>query len=101
MGSLKRKMARNKAKKAKKTMKNQLSMFDKLGDSCAACDKDFDKKSKQDVTTWSVVVREKEGIVRLYCTECWQGAKNFIKEVQDDLGIQKERSSEGSNTSES
>ena len=88
-------MARKNVKKVKKEMKKQLSMFDKLGDSCAACNKDFDKKSKQHAASWNVVVREKEGIVRLYCPECWQGAKKFIKEVQNDFGIQEERS--GSN----
>ena len=40
MGSIKRKMARNKAKRKKKqfekAMKQQLLMFDKLGDECAA-----------------------------------------------------------------
>jgi len=90
MGSIQRKLARHKEKQAKKEMKQKLAMFDKLADECAACQKHFDKKSKEDVTTWSVVVREKEEIVRLYCPECWAMAKKIIKEVQDDFGIQGE-----------
>jgi hypothetical protein len=49
MGSLKRKLARNKAKKAKKKMAEQISMFGALGDACEACQKPFDKKSKEQV----------------------------------------------------
>ena len=101
MGSIKRKMARKKAKRAEKKIAEQLSMFDSLGDECAACREPFDKKSKEHVTTWNVVVREKEKIVRLYCPECWRKANNLIKEIQNDLRIQAERGSESSSESES
>tara|TARA_A100001391_G_C5043530_1_gene271539 strand:- start:1100 stop:1387 length:288 start_codon:yes stop_codon:yes gene_type:complete len=94
MGSIKRKMARNKAKRKKKqfekAMKQQLLMFDKLGDECAACQKPFDKKSKEHATTWNVVVREEEEIVRLYCPECWDKANKIIKEIENDLRVHKE-----------
>jgi len=30
--------------------------------------------------TWSVVVREKEGIVRLYCPDCWEKAQTIARE---------------------
>jgi len=104
MGSLKRKMARNvqkKKAKAEKQMAKKLMMFDMLDDECAACQKPFDKKSKEHAKTWNVVVREKEKIVRLYCPDCWDKAQNLIKEIQDDLRVQEERGSEGSESSES
>ena len=106
MGSLKRKMARNKAKKEKKefekVMKQQLFMFDKLGDECAACSKPYDKKSKEHAMTWNVVVREQEEIVRLYCPECWDKANKIIKEIKDDFRVRKEsqRESTGEGKSE-
>ena len=84
MGSIKRKMARKRAKRLKKDMKDQLLMFDKLPDNCLACEKEFDKKSKEHAMTWSVVVREEEKVVRLYCPECWGMAKNLIKQVQEN-----------------
>jgi len=93
MGSLKRKMARNqvkKNKKAEKQMAKKLMMFDMLKDNCAACEKPFDKKSKEHAMTWKVIVREKEKVVRLYCPECWEKANNLIKEIQDDLRIHEE-----------
>ena len=104
MGSLKRKMARNalkEQKKAEKKMAKKLMMFDILEDSCAACDKPFDKKSKEHATTWNVVVREKEKVVRLYCPECWTEAHRFIKEVQNDIRIQNEGGGEAPESSES
>jgi transcription elongation factor Elf1 len=101
MGSLKRKIARTRAKQAKKRMAEQLNMFDKLGDECSACDKPYDKKSKEHVSTWNVVVKEKEKIVRLYCPECWEMAHNLIKEIQNDIRIYNEKGSEVSDTSES
>ena len=101
MGSLKRKLARNKAKKAKKKMAEQISMFGALGDACEACQKPFDKKSKEQVSTWNVVVREEEKIVRLYCPECWDKANKLIEEIQNDLRDRSERRSEASEQSES
>ena len=104
MGSLKRKMARNKAKKEKKqfekAMKQQLLMFDKLGDECSACQKPFDKKSKEHAMTWNVVVREQEEIVRLYCPECWDKANKIIKEIKDDFRVYKESQRENTGESE-
>jgi len=101
MGSLKRKIARNKASRAKKEIKEQLMMFDKIGDKCDACEKDFDKKSKEQAMTWKVVVREKEKVVRLYCPECWDKAIKLIKEVENDLRIQSERGSDCSDEGKS
>ncbi len=104
MGSLKRKMMRNKMKRIKKDiekqMKRQLMMFDKLEDECAACQKTFDKKSKEHAMTWKVVVREDEEAVRLYCPECWDKANKIIKEYEDDLRVRDETGSESSDQSQ-
>mgnify|MGYP001202109131 CR=1 FL=1 len=89
MGGYKRKIRRNQAKskmkEAQKDMQQKLGMFDKLGDECSACEKPFDKKSKEHAMTWNVVVREEEEIVRLYCPECWDKANKIIKEIKDDF----------------
>jgi len=90
MGSLKRKMARNKAKKAKKELKEQLNMFSKLGGECNACQKEYDKTSKEHVTTWRVIVREQEGLVRLYCPECWDKAQNIVQKIEEELKSEQE-----------
>tara|TARA_B100000287_G_scaffold412182_1_gene442354 strand:- start:206 stop:526 length:321 start_codon:yes stop_codon:yes gene_type:complete len=105
MGSLKRKIARNKAKKEKKefekVMKQQLFMFDKLGNECSACSKPYDKKSKEHAMTWKVVVREKEEVVRLYCPECWDKANKIIEEFNNDFRVHKDNKCESTRESES
>ena len=83
MVSLKRKMARNKAKQAKKDLKQKVGLFDKLEDECLVCEKPFEKKSKEDVTSWFVTVREEQGVVNLYCPECWDTAQKVIEEFSN------------------
>ena len=77
---IKRKVMAKQKKRAKKDMSEKMGLFDKIPESCSACDKPFDKKDKEMVISWNVVVREQEGIVRLYCPECWSKAKEIIKE---------------------
>ena len=55
-------------------------MFDKIPDKCSACEEPFDKKNRDMVSTWNVVVRAEEEVVRLYCPTCWTTATNVIKE---------------------
>ena len=82
-----RKQRRAAAKEAKNDGQEDLSekivLFGKLGDACLVCEKPFDKKNKEMVMSWSVVVRKEEGVVRLYCPECWEKAKKIIKEVEN------------------
>jgi|TARA_Y100000310_G_C20533144_1_gene739524 hypothetical protein len=77
---IKRKAAANKRKQMKRDVSEKMGLFNKIPESCSACDKPFDKKDKEMVMSWNVVVREEEAIVRLYCPECWSKAKEFIKE---------------------
>ena len=81
MASLLKKIKRQQEKEAKKDLKEKIGLFNKLGEECLVCQKDFDKKNKEMVTTWSVVV--KEDTVRLYCPECWDRANNLIKDIKD------------------
>ena len=84
-----RKQRRAAAKAAKNqqntNIESKLSMFDKLPDECSACTKPYDKTDKQMAMTWSVVVREKENVVRLYCPDCWSMAKNAIEILKEEI----------------
>ena len=51
---------------------------------CSSCLASYDKEDKQMVTTWNVVVKEEEKIVRLYCPDCWNTATQIIKDAKDD-----------------
>ncbi len=89
MSSLKRKFSRKKAVKAKKNAEKDLaakvSLFGELGTECLTCKKSFDKMDREQVTTWSVVVREREGKVNLYCPGCWDKAIDLVKEMKEGL----------------
>jgi len=83
MGSIGRKMARNQKKNAEKKMKEEMALFDKLGDECLVCQKPFDKTNREHLTKWSVVVRKQEGKVNLYCPDCWENANEIIKDFME------------------
>lgn len=67
-------------KSTQKDLKQKLNMFDRIPDKCLTCNKDFDKKDKQQVQTWFVVVKNAEQTVNLYCPECWNKATQLVKE---------------------
>ena len=62
-----------------------MSLVEKFPIKCNVCEKSFDKKDKEMVTSWSVVVRKDPGTVNLYCPECWQRAKALIEEIKEDM----------------
>jgi len=78
--SFTKKIRRQRKKDAQQELKEKVGLFNKLADHCLVCQKDFDKKNKEMVMTWSVVVKEET--VRLYCPECWGKAVNLIKELK-------------------
>jgi hypothetical protein len=74
-------LAKTKKLKTSKNTTEQINLFENLPDHCLTCEAPFDKKSKPMALTWSVVVREKEGIVRLYCPECWGKARKIAEKL--------------------
>jgi len=81
MSSLTKKIQRKKDKEAKKELQKKVGLFSKLENNCLVCQKDFDKKNKDMVMSWSVVVKEEQ--VRLYCPECWDRAIKLVEEIKD------------------
>jgi predicted RNA-binding Zn-ribbon protein involved in translation (DUF1610 family) len=68
-------------------MQEKVALFGKLEDECLTCQKPFNKKDKEMVMSWQVVVHEKEEKVNLYCPECWDKAiqitEEFMKRVEE------------------
>jgi predicted RNA-binding Zn-ribbon protein involved in translation (DUF1610 family) len=81
-----RQQRRAAAKQAKKDgteeVAEKVALFGKLEDECLVCAKPFDKKDKEMVMSWNVVVREKEGKVNLYCPTCWERAQSVIEQAR-------------------
>jgi len=88
-------MNRKQRRAAKRELKKQhgvedaiaekMFLFNKLPDECSACQKDFDKKDRDMVSSWSVVVRQDENQVRLYCPDCWNAAQKAVEQVYGEL----------------
>ena len=82
-----RKQRRARDKKIKKSkaktseIEQKLGLFDLMPNECMVCHAPFDKKDKKMVQTWSVVVREQEKSVKVYCPKCWDKAVKILKEV--------------------
>ena len=69
-----------KSKKKKTDIEQKLGLFELMPDDCFICHKGFDKKDKEMVNTWSVVVREQEKSVKVYCPLCWNSALEILNE---------------------
>ena len=87
MGSLSRKIKRKgvakRRKQTEKDMAQKINMFDRMPDECNACEKPFDKKSREHANTWNVVVKEEKSVVRLYCPDCWGMVKKLIEQIEE------------------
>ena len=78
-----RKRIIKKSKQKKTDLDKKIGLFNLTPDRCMICDKAFDKQNREMVSTWNVVVREKQQIVRVYCPTCWNKAKSIL----DELGV--------------
>ena len=79
---VKRKLDKKKKKDAEAALSSKLNMFDKMGDSCLICFKTFDKKNKEMIQSWHVVVNNQQ--VKLYCPECWTRAEQLVEKIKKD-----------------
>ena len=85
--NLKRRMANLKTSEVEQ---EKMALFGKLPDECQACLEPFDKKDKNQVMTWSVVVRNDIEQVRLYCPDCWSKAKAVVEAYEKENGRDQE-----------
>jgi hypothetical protein len=85
MGKSSRRLRRNSEKQAKKDLAQKVNMFDHLPDSCTACTKPFDKRNRDMVKSWNVIVREQEKKVNLYCPPCWDKAHEILEDFKNKI----------------
>jgi hypothetical protein len=68
-------------KDKEKDLKQKLNMFDRLPDNCLTCNSTFDRKNREQVQSWFVVVKNAENKVNLYCPSCWGKATSLVEQV--------------------
>ena len=71
-------MEKKMGKDSTKNLSEKIFQFNKLPESCSACRKSFDKKDKEMVESWNVVVRQEA--VRLFCPDCINKTKEVLNE---------------------
>ena len=86
-----RAMAKQAKKDGNEEVAEKVALFGLIGDHCLICNKPFDKTNIEQVMSWSVVVRDKEEKVNLYCPDCWNGALDMLKQAKEEiLGLEEE-----------
>lgn len=77
-----RRSAERKRKKndPEQLMADKVHSFGHLPDKCDVCTEGFDKKNKEMVFSWKVVV--KQDSVRLFCPSCIESACEIIDEYE-------------------
>jgi len=63
-------------------LKKQMNMFDHLPSSCSACKADF-PKTREAHMAWQVTVRTEEQLVRLFCPDCQERAKELAEKQNE------------------
>ena len=63
-------------------MAEKMFQFSKLPEKCSACEAAFDKRDREMVQSWKVLVRQE--VVRLFCPECIELAKEAIGNVREN-----------------
>jgi len=77
-------------KQVQKDLKQKMGLFDQLPDECLACDAPFDRKNREQVMSWNVVVKRDPDVVRLYCPDCWQKAVSVVEDFDKMIRERKE-----------
>ena len=78
-------LARAQKKKGNAEIADKIFLFNKTPDHCLTCLAPFDKKDKEMVKSWYVVVREEEEKVNLYCPACWKSAIDMVSEIKKEI----------------
>ena len=79
-----RALKKKKVSEEEKKLSDKIFLFEKLPDKCNACMAPFDKTNKAMVQSWSVVIRNKNERVTLFCPECIDKMKTYMEEKASD-----------------
>ena len=77
----KRAMKKHLSKDVNEKLSQKISQFGNLPEQCNTCDEAFDKRDKDMVKSWSVVVKQE--VVRLFCPNCINKAKEVIENAKN------------------
>lgn len=62
-------------------MQEKLALFGLLPDKCTGCQSSFDKKNKEQVNSWTVMVYNETKKVILYCPTCRKDVQAWAEDL--------------------
>jgi predicted Fe-S protein YdhL (DUF1289 family) len=74
----KKKKEKSAAQESQAKIKKQMNMFDRLPDTCSACENIF-PKTREAHMSWRVVVKSEKQEVWLFCPDCQQKARKAVE----------------------
>ena len=77
-----RQMAAAERKDGNPDLADKMEFYTKLPEACLMCEAEFDKQNREMLSSWNVVVREQEKIIRLYCPDCWSAAQRVVEKYE-------------------
>jgi len=80
MSRAQRRAQKKKMSKVEQKISDKIFQFNNLPEKCNTCEKPFDKREKVMVQSWTVVVRDTEGTVSLFCPECIKKTQTIIED---------------------
>ncbi len=78
----KKKKQKAAVEEAQSRLKESVGSFHKRPDECSACNKEF-PMTREAHMSWQVVVRNKQGTVRLFCPDCLEKAKQAVEKQNE------------------
>jgi len=79
MSRAQRRAQKKKMSKDEQKISDKIFQFNTLPSKCSACEKSFDKGDKVMVQSWTVVVRNNEDAVSLFCPDCIEKTQTIIE----------------------
>jgi len=73
-----REVERHTKKSGAKNLAEKISQFENLPQHCSVCQNSFDKRNKDMIQSWRVVVRQQT--VRLFCPDCIEKTQEILNE---------------------
>ena len=72
--------AARKIKKQNQLIQEKVMLFDALPNKCNGCQEPYDRKNKEQATTWSVMVFNESKTVRLFCPTCYKNVQAWAED---------------------
>ena len=75
---IRRDLEKKMGKPAADNLAEKIFQFNRLPESCSACQEEFDKKDREMLQSWKIVIRQES--IRLFCPKCIKKTQEILDE---------------------